>query len=114
MHTNRRIAVVGSGISGAITAWLLRDHAEVTLLEAGTRFGGHTHTVTVQEAQGPVAIDTGFMVFNRANYPLLSALFEHLGVGCYPTDMSFSASFDKAGSSTPVPTSTPCSGSVAI
>ncbi|MCW9077539.1 MAG: FAD-dependent oxidoreductase [Gammaproteobacteria bacterium] len=95
MNKNRRIAIIGSGISGASAAWLLRDHADVTLLEAGSRFGGHTHTFSAQEGQQAVAVDTGFMVFNRRNYPLLVSLFEHLGIGSYPTDMSFSASFEQ-------------------
>jgi predicted NAD/FAD-binding protein len=94
MNKNRRIAVIGSGISGACAAWLLRDHAEVTLFEAGSRFGGHTHTFIVDEDRA-VAVDTGFMVFNRENYPLLCALFDHLQIRSYPTDMSFSASFDR-------------------
>ena len=92
MNKNRRIAVIGSGISGAAAAWLLRDHCDVTLYEGDRRFGGHTHTVLVDEGERQVAVDTGFMVFNRPNYPLLSALFDHLGVRSYPTDMSFSAS----------------------
>lgn len=95
MNKNRRIAIIGSGISGASAAWLLRDHADVTLLEAGSRFGGHTHTFSAQEGQRSVSVDTGFMVFNRRNYPLLVSLFEHLGISSYPTDMSFSASFDE-------------------
>lgn len=94
MDKNRRVAVIGSGISGTIAAWLLRDEARVRLFEADTRFGGHTNTAVFDDQDGQVAIDTGFMVFNRENYPLLSALFEHLGVDTYPTDMSFSASFD--------------------
>ncbi len=94
MDENRRIAVIGSGISGASAAWLLRDHADVTLFERGSRFGGHTHTFRVKDDRS-VSVDTGFMVFNRENYPLLCALFEHLGVGSYPTDMSFAASFDQ-------------------
>jgi predicted NAD/FAD-binding protein len=94
MNKSRRIAVIGSGISGAISAWLLRDHAEVTLFEAEQRFGGHTHTYETESQQDPVAVDTGFMVFNHQNYPLLSALFDHLDIASYPTGMSFSASFD--------------------
>ena len=94
MNKNRRIAVVGSGVSGAVSAWLLRDRCDVTLFESEPRFGGHTHTVVADEHGRDIPIDTGFMVFNRPNYPLLSALFEHLGVQTYPTDMSFSASFD--------------------
>ncbi len=94
MDKNRRVAVIGSGISGASAAWLLRDQADVTLLESGPRFGGHTHTYHI-DGEKPVAVDTGFMVFNRQNYPLLGALFDHLGVSSYPTDMSFSASFEQ-------------------
>jgi len=94
MDKHRRIAVIGSGISGASAAWLLRDHADVTLFERGPRFGGHTHTFNTSDEQ-TVAVDTGFMVFNRENYPLLCALFDHLGIGSYPTEMSFSASFER-------------------
>lgn len=94
MNKTRRIAVIGSGVSGAVAAWLLRDHADITLLEADARFGGHTHTVRDREGAAEIAVDTGFMVFNRENYPLLCALFDHLGVSSYPTSMSFSASFD--------------------
>jgi predicted NAD/FAD-binding protein len=94
MNKSRRVAVVGSGISGAAAAWLLRDHLDVTLFEADGRFGGHTHTAVVEEDGREIPVDTGFMVFNRPNYPLLSALFDHLRIATYPTDMSFSASFD--------------------
>ena len=84
MNKNRRIAVVGSGISGAISAWLLREQAEVTLFEADQRCGGHTNTALVEDEWGTLRIDTGFMVFNRPNYPLLTSLFEHLGIASYP------------------------------
>jgi predicted NAD/FAD-binding protein len=97
MNKSRRVAVIGSGISGAVAAWLLRDQVDVTLLESAERFGGHTHTVRVDEGDRELAVDTGFMVFNRENYPLLCALFEHLGIGSYPTDMSFSASLADSG-----------------
>lgn len=94
MYKNRQIAVVGSGVSGTVAAWLLRDGHDVTLYEAERRFGGHTHTAAVEIAGKAVAVDTGFMVFNRPNYPLLSTLFDHLGIASYPTSMSFSASLD--------------------
>lgn len=94
MNKSRQIAVVGSGVAGTVAAWLLRGHTDVHLYEADSRFGGHTHTVTVDEGDNKLAVDTGFMVYNRPNYPLLTALFEHLGIASYPTDMSFSASFD--------------------
>lgn len=97
VNKNRRIAVIGSGVSGAIAAWMLDNHAEVTLFEADQRFGGHTHTALVEDEWGQVKVDTGFMVFNQPNYPLLTALFEHLDIATYDTDMSFSASFDDGG-----------------
>ncbi len=95
MNGYRRVAVVGSGISGAAAAWLLRADADVTLFESDQRFGGHTHTYQAGSDTHPIAVDTGFMVFNRPNYPLLTALFDHLGIASYPTAMSFSASFDE-------------------
>ena len=61
------IAVIGGGVSGLVTAWLLAPHYAVTLFEADERLGGHTHTHTVDDAAGAVAVDTGFIVFNREN-----------------------------------------------
>lgn len=85
-----RIAIVGSGISGLGCAWFLHRDFEVTLFEAENRLGGHSHTVTVDEAGQPIPIDTGFMVYNRVTYPTLVRLFETLHVPVKPTDMSFS------------------------
>ncbi|MCG5535401.1 NAD(P)/FAD-dependent oxidoreductase [Ectothiorhodospira mobilis] len=90
----QRIAVIGAGISGLAAAWLLSRRHHVTLYEKNDYIGGHTHTVTVQGDQGPLGVDTGFMVFNHRNYPNLKALFQHLGVTSQPTDMSFAASVD--------------------
>ncbi|MCP1727991.1 putative NAD/FAD-binding protein [Natronospira proteinivora] len=87
-----RIAVIGGGISGLGSAWLLtRDH-EVTLYEAGPRAGGHSNTVSVKEAGRDIPVDTGFIVFNERNYPHLCALFRTLDVASHDSDMSFSAS----------------------
>ena len=91
---SKRIAIIGSGISGLAAAWLLRDEADVTLFEAASRFGGHSNTVTIDEGDREVRVDTGFMVFNRPNYPLLSSLFDEIGIATYPTDMSFAVSLD--------------------
>lgn len=82
------IAVIGSGISGLAAAWLLNQNHRVTLFEQEARPGGHTNTVTVDG----VPVDTGFIVYNQANYPNLTALFDHLGVATQPSDMSFAAS----------------------
>lgn len=89
-----KVAIVGSGISGLAVAHALRGRADLTLLEAGSYFGGHTHTVdvTLPTPQGPVThgVDTGFLVFNERTYPNLIQLFAELGVATARSDMSFS------------------------
>lgn len=89
-----KIAVVGSGISGMSAAWLLSADHLVTLYEAEGRLGGHSHTVQAPTAAGAVPVDMGFIVYNEANYPNLSALFSHLGVATRPSDMGFAVSLD--------------------
>jgi len=89
-----RIAVIGAGISGLASAWLLRQSHAVTLYEAGPRLGGHSNTITVQEENHDVSLDTGFIVFNERNYPHLCALFKTLGVASKDSDMSFAASLN--------------------
>lgn len=90
----QRIAVVGSGITGLSCAWLLSQAHEVTLYEADDRLGGHSNTVDAPSPSAPVAVDTGFIVYNEANYPNLVALFEHLKVPTRPAHMSFAVSMD--------------------
>ena len=89
-----KVAIVGSGIAGLGAAYALRGKAEITLLEAGDYFGGHTHTVDIHLSTptGLVTqgIDTGFLVFNERTYPQLIALFAELGVLTVKSDMSFS------------------------
>ncbi|WP_416548968.1 NAD(P)/FAD-dependent oxidoreductase [Limnohabitans sp. DCL3] len=89
-----KLAIVGSGISGLAVAHTLKDHADITVLEAGDYFGGHTHTVdvTLPTPQGLVThgVDTGFLVFNERTYPNLINLFAELNVETAPSDMSFS------------------------
>ncbi|NTJ41252.1 NAD(P)-binding protein [Agrobacterium larrymoorei] len=92
-QTRRKVAVIGSGISGLSAAWLLDKSADVTLFEADSRLGGHANTVTVERpGHKSIAVDTGFIVYNEKNYPNLVALFEHLGVPTLATEMSFAAS----------------------
>ena len=85
-----RIAIVGSGIAGLVSAYLLSRRHEVTVFEAGDWIGGHTHTVDVEIDQQRHAIDTGFIVFNDWTYPNFIRLLEQLGVESQPTEMSFS------------------------
>ena len=88
----RRIAVVGAGISGLASAWLLGRQHQVTLFEAGDYLGGHTHTVDVTLEGKTHPVDTGFLVFNEKTYPNLIALFALLGVDSVETEMSFAVS----------------------
>ena len=85
-----RIAVVGSGIAGLASAWLLAREHEIVLFEANDYLGGHTHTHEINVDGQQIAVDTGFIVFNPDCYPLLSRLFTELGVTSKPTTMSFS------------------------
>ncbi|WP_419906309.1 NAD(P)/FAD-dependent oxidoreductase [Hoeflea sp.] len=90
----QNIAVIGGGVSGLSAAWLLSKGHNVTLFERSNCLGGHAHTVDVETADGMIPVDTGFIVFNKANYPNLCALFRHLGVNCATTEMSFSLTHD--------------------
>jgi predicted NAD/FAD-binding protein len=85
-----RIAVVGTGISGLVAARELSREHDVTVFEAGDYIGGHTHTVEVSVGGQTHFVDTGFIVFNRRNYPRFDRLLNELGVESQPSDMSFS------------------------
>ena len=89
-----RIAIVGSGVSGLVCAHLLRTHHDVTLFEADDRAGGHAHTVFPQIDGTTHAVDTGFIVYNERNYPILTRLFAELGVATQSSDMSFAMADD--------------------
>jgi predicted NAD/FAD-binding protein len=95
----KKIAVVGSGISGLAVAHTLKGQADITLYEAGAYFGGHSNTVdiTLPTPQGMVThgVDTGFLVFNERTYPNLINLFAELGVETALSDMSFSVQAPK-------------------
>jgi predicted NAD/FAD-binding protein len=98
----RRIAIVGSGISGLAAARELAAHARVTLFEAGDYFGGHTHTVDATVDGVTHGVDTGFLVFNERTYPNLIRLFGELQVETALSDMSFSVQVPGAGGSAPL------------
>lgn len=92
-NTSRRIAVIGGGISGLAAAYLLQGPHDVTLYEAAPRLGGHARTVLAGQ-NGDQPVDTGFIVFNYANYPHLTRMFHDLEVPVERSDMSFGASID--------------------
>jgi len=77
-----------------ISAYLLQQKHQVTLIEKNDRIGGHTRTLKVVEADRDITVDTGFIVFNRDTYPILWSLFEHLQVPIKPSDMSFGVSLE--------------------
>ncbi|MFN4202278.1 MAG: NAD(P)/FAD-dependent oxidoreductase [Tabrizicola sp.] len=87
----RRIAVIGGGISGMAAAHLLADRNSVVLFESEPRLGGHARTVIAGKRKDQ-PVDTGFIVFNRVNYPHLVRLFEKLAVPVTESCMSFGAS----------------------
>ena len=85
----RRIAVIGSGISGMAAAYFLSRQQEIHLFEKESRLGGHTNTVVIENSLGRLAIDTGFIVHNDRTYPNFCRLMAELGVDTQPSDMSF-------------------------
>ena len=82
-----RIAIVGTGIAGMTAAHRLRNHADLTLFEADSRPGGARGYVRCEDPNGPLAIDTGFIVCNPDNYPTFMALLDELGVKTQPSAM---------------------------
>jgi predicted NAD/FAD-binding protein len=92
--TGRRIAVIGGGISGLTAGYVLSQADNVTLFEAASRLGGHADTHLVGPA---IAVDTGFIVFNERTYPLLTRMFDELGVSSQPSEMSMSVRCEDCG-----------------
>lgn len=92
-----RIAIIGSGISGLTSAYLLSEDHEIVVFEANNYIGGHTHTVDVSINGQQYAVDTGFIVFNEKTYPNFVKLMKRLGVGWQNSLMSFSVQCEKTG-----------------
>jgi predicted NAD/FAD-binding protein len=92
-----KIAIIGSGIAGLTSAYLLNRNHAITVFEAGDWIGGHTHTVDVEVNGQSHAVDTGFIVFNDWTYPNFIRLLGQLGVGFKATEMSFSVSDPASG-----------------
>jgi len=91
----KRIAVVGSGISGLSAAWLLGSEHDVCLYDHAARPGGHSNTVDVPVPGGSIPVDTGFIVYNDVTYPNLTAMFGHLDVPTSATEMTFAVSLNQ-------------------
>lgn len=92
-----KIAIIGSGIAGLTSAYLLNRRHDITVFEASDWIGGHTHTVDVEVKGQRYAVDTGFIVFNDWTYPNFIRLLSQLGVGFKDTEMSFSVSDPLSG-----------------
>ncbi len=91
-----RVAVVGTGIAGLVAARLLSRRHRVTVFEAAGRIGGHTVTTEVRAAEGPLAVDAGFIVYNEPKYPNFARLLAELGVPTRATSMSFSVTDERS------------------
>ena len=89
-----KIAVLGAGISGLGSAYILSQKHEVDVYEKDSRLGGHARTTQIQDEGMLFGVDTGFLVFNEPTYPLLTKLFKQLNVKIENSDMSF-AFWDK-------------------
>ena len=87
----KNIAVIGAGISGMGAAHLLAKSHNITLFESNKRLGGHARTVIAGKNMDQ-PVDTGFIVFNYANYPRMTQLFDALNVPVIKSDMSFGVS----------------------
>jgi predicted NAD/FAD-binding protein len=85
-----RVAIVGAGVSGLVTAHLLQREHEIAVFEANAYAGGHTNTIRVETERGAHQVDTGFIVMNDRNYPNFTRLLDRLGVARQATHMSFS------------------------
>lgn len=92
-----KIAIVGTGIAGNVAAYRLHREHDITVFEAGSHVGGHTHTHDVSVAGRQYAVDTGFIVFNDWTYPNFIALLDELGVDSQPSGMSFSVRDERTG-----------------
>jgi predicted NAD/FAD-binding protein len=91
------IAIIGSGISGLTTAYLLNRKHRITVFESEAYIGGHTHTVDVELNHQQYQVDTGFIVCNDRTYPNFLKMLDQLGVEKTPTAMGFGVTSDRTG-----------------
>ena len=92
----KKIAIVGTGISGLAAAYYLYRSNDITLFEAEDYIGGHTRTVDVEKDGEKASIDTGFIVFNDRTYPNFMKLLREIGISYQPAEMGFSVRNDAA------------------
>ena len=85
-----KIAIIGSGISGLTSAYLLNRNHDITVFEANDYIGGHTHTHSINVKNKNYAVDTGFIVYNERTYPNFIKLLDTLGVERQQSTMGFS------------------------
>ena len=90
-----KIGVIGSGVSGLVSALTLQEKFEVTVFEKNSKLGGHSNTVTIEQENNKYSVETGFIVLNDKNYPIFTSLLKHLNIGVNNSSMSFSVSVDK-------------------
>ncbi len=92
-----KIAIIGSGIAGNTIAYHLNKQHDITVFEAESHIGGHTHTHHITHEGQEYNVDTGFIVFNDRTYPNFIALLDELKVAWQPSEMSFSVQCEKTG-----------------
>lgn len=97
MKTRKKIAIIGTGISGLTCAYRLHRNHDLTIFEAADYIGGHTHTVDVEYKGEHARIDTGFIVFNDRTYPNFRSMMKEIGVESQKSEMSFSVRNDQIG-----------------
>jgi predicted NAD/FAD-binding protein len=92
-----KIAIIGSGISGNTLAWHLHQQHDITLYEANSHIGGHTHSHDINYQGEQHTIDSGFIVFNYRTYPNFIQMLENLAVPVKKSNMSFSVKCELSG-----------------
>lgn len=97
VDVKKKIAIIGSGISGLLSGYMLARRHDVTVFEASSEIGGHTATKIVSAPEGNLAVDTGFIVFNDRTYPHFLKLLAQLNVAYQPTEMGFSVACQRTG-----------------
>ena len=93
----KKVAIIGSGISGLTCGYYLNKDYNIKMFEAGDYIGGHTNTIEVESSSGPINVDTGFIVFNDWTYPNFIKMLKETGVESQVSDMSFSVKCEKTG-----------------